>query len=139
MAAKERVLLRADILLLVRIDESDAALASFMPRGSFEALKRSLVIDAAALLPVLFKAEMILLGPCTGGNSCRDLNCLILGFLGEKPAGEEGSLRLTMSLNRFGNGRSWMFMVSGGEKDTALLPARFFFRLGCLVGALETA
>ena len=135
MAALERALLRADIL--VRIDESDAALANFTTRGSFEALKRSLDIDAI-LLPVLFKTEMTLLGPCTGGNSCRDLKGLILGFLGEKPAGEEGSLRLTMSLNRFGNGPSWMLMVSG-EKDTALSLAPFLFGLGYLMGALEAA
>lgn len=132
MAALERALLRVDIL--VWIDESDDALANL---GSFEALKRSLVVDAK-LLPVLFKTETTLLGLRTGGNSCRDLKGLILGFLGEKPAGEEGSLRLTMSLNRFGNGRSWTLMVSG-EKDTALSPAPFFFRLGYLMGAFEAA
>ena len=86
-AALERALLRADIL--VRINESDAALANFTTRGSFEALKRSLVVLDATLLSVLFKAETTLLGPHTGGNSCRDLKGLILGFLGEKPAGRK--------------------------------------------------
>ena len=80
---------------------------------------------------------MMLLRPCTCGNSCRDLKGLILGFLGEKSAGEEGSLRQMMSPIRLSNGRSWMLMVSGGENETALLPARYFFRQGRMIGDVE--